>query len=280
MLSSILFPLWDEKRNVVVLDSFFDESGKDDGRIIIVSGYVGSSKLMHQLARDWKDVLRDYKVEYWHTSRFRNPNSKLFKHLSKSRRKRLVRELVTAINRRTLMGVTVVMDKERYLSLTSPRFRSQWGAPYVYCVELALIAISTFLKSEGRHDELINILLEEGHKNAEQAIHHIKILKEDAATADIRPLNVGEYGLGEKRKQPALQAADMLAYSSFEEHRKLRRKPEIFGRLVATKRPRYYWREVTAEIIEGSKAGIAALFRDGRLGKIILNRKGRAGPAL
>jgi len=267
--------LTERARKVIVLDSFLDEGGKDDSSILIVSGFIGASSLMHKLARDWQTTLNNYDVAYWHTKQFRNTKRKLFRHLSQSQKKELAIRLIAAINKRALMGVTVVLNKQQYLDLTTERFRSQWGSPYTYAVQMALLQISLWLDKKGRQEEPINVLLEEGHRNAEQAIDHIRRLKKPN---EVKVLNLRDSGLGDKKGNPVLQAADMLAYSSFEEQRKLKRKPEIFGRLVATRRPRhpdYIWLDCTSELIELTKRGVEILFREKRLGRIVLH--GRNG---
>lgn len=104
VLSSIFFPLWDLERKIIVLDSYFDESGKDDSPVLIISGFVGDSRAMHKLAGDWKALLGNDNVEYWHTKNFRNGNHGLFSHLSESRKTSLVKGLISAINNRALMG--------------------------------------------------------------------------------------------------------------------------------------------------------------------------------
>lgn len=271
VLSSIFFPLWDLNRKVIVLDSYFDESGKEDGPTLIVSGFVGNSVDMHKFARDWMAALTGGDVEYWHTKRFRSGSkNELFAHLSKSQKKDLVKRLIAVINKHMLMGVSVVVNKPEYISLTSDRFRSQWGSSYTFAVQIALFLVSQWLGRKSRQQEPINILLEEGHRNSEQAINHVGRFKNhDSASI----LNLNVYGRGAKKCNPALQAADLLAYSSFEEYRKLRRKPEIFGRLVAPIRPRcpdYIWLNCGPEQIDIAKRGVEAMFKEKRISGITM----------
>jgi hypothetical protein len=268
VLSSILFPLWAAERAIVVLDSYFDEGGSGKRCVLVVSALVSTSSAMNKLGRDWKAILKDFGVPYWHTVDFRHLKPELFRHLSQSKRKKLLTALVREINRRSLMGVTAIINTEEYVKLTTPRFRSQWGAAYTFAVQMCLVEISLHLPKIQRNKECFNVLLEEGHQNAAQTLEHLRRMKEIAAP---RILNICDYGLGGKKQNPVLQAADMLAYSSYEHHRALKRRPEIFGRLVAVGKSGMTYREIPCDKvhIELAKRGVETLFKQKRLGDLV-----------
>lgn len=66
------------------------------------------------------------------------------------------------------------------------------------------------LKETGKLDQVVNILIEDGHANASAAINQIRESKETGSVV----LKYGSYGLAGKSGNPILQAADLLAYGS------------------------------------------------------------------
>jgi hypothetical protein len=248
-----------------MFESFIDESGK--GNTLIISAYVVRSGPAHRFAKTWNEVLDRYKVDYWHSKDFRSSKSKLFRHLTKSKRKDMLLELVAPIKKRFSYGITVEINISEYEAMTSPRFRSQWGSKYTWGVNMVFLSLSKHLEADGCNDEVVNVLIEKGHSNLKQAIEHVERFKNPKNAHVIRVGNVGD---GHKKDNAGLQAADMLAYGSYEELRKLKRKPEIFGRLVANPAPKHVWMSWNPVLVELGKQGVEALYRDEKFGDLTL----------
>jgi len=69
----------------------------------------------------------------------------------------------------------------------------------------------------GRLDQPVNVLIENGHANAKQAI---LLIDQKQKKHSPEGLQINTYGLGGKIGNPILQAADMLAYGVREYHTK------------------------------------------------------------
>jgi hypothetical protein len=229
-----------------VIDCAFDESGSKEsprGDLLVVSSYIGATSRMKRLSRSWQTTLDEFGLPYFHTKELWNGKSKLFKGLSKTQRKRLLSALIESVHYNVQWGFSAFIYPDYYVSKTSERFRSQWGSPYTFAMRLTILLLILILERDKRAGEAVNIMIEEGHRNASQAL---EMIREFSAFED-RPLNIRNYGLGPKKGQPALQAADMLAYASCED---FCTKSRLMDRLVAKESVTHFWINCNTEVVE------------------------------
>jgi hypothetical protein len=158
--------------------------------------------------------------------------------------------LLERIKRRVDFGISAYIDESLYGKLTSQRFRSQWGAPYSFCVHTVLGKLRLLLDEEKKSQERVNVVLEAGHRNIGQVIEQLK--------RHGWP-QLGSVGIDKKMDQPALQAADLLAYSTCE-YLTASGKPYLFERVRTTKKP-IFLINCTTEYIEEFKASVGDYFK-------------------
>lgn len=229
-----------------MIDCAFDESGSKEshrGNLLVVSGYFGATSRMARLSRSWQGTLDGFGVPYFHTKELWNGRSELFRGLSKSQRKRLLSALIESVHHNVQWGFSAFIDPDYYVSKTSERFRSQWGSAYTFAMRLTILFFILILERERRAGEAVNILIEGGHPNANQALEMMR----EFSTFEDRPLNIRNYGLGPKEGQPTLQAADMLAYASCED---FCTKSRLVDRLIAGKRITHFWINCNTEVVD------------------------------
>ena len=229
-----------------MIDCGFDESGdkwSPRGNLLVVSTYIGATSHAKKLADKWKTVLRDFDVPYFHCKELWNKKSETFKGLSNTRRKKLLAALIELIKQYMSWGYSAFIDPDYYVSKTSPRFRSQWGSAYTFAIRLTILFFILQLEREKRTGETVNFLIEDGHVNANQAID---MMREFKAFPDL-PIVIGNYGLGGKRNNPILQAADILAYASCQE---FCNRPELMRKLKSRRSPEHFIINCNTEVIE------------------------------
>ncbi len=242
---------WTEESVLLMIDMFFDESGNAKKHLLVVSAYLGPTGDMRKLTRKWKTHLKDYGVEYFHAKDYRKRHSGVFKHLSRTKRKELLDKLLKLIERYAEAGITARINTDEYKRLTTPVFRSQWGAPYPFCVQLILLRLALILhedKRSGRKpDHPVNVLIEDGHTNAQQAL--------DMLNRQHSAIRIVSRGFGKKKDHPLFQAADLLAYSS-SDHSSTPDESYLFERLRSARKPTYYMITCDAGIIEIAKSAV------------------------
>jgi len=246
-----------------MIDGFFDESGSGKHGITVVSAYFGTTGNMKKLGASWRDSNARNCLPYFHTKDFYKRDHGVFRGLSKRKRKHLLGTLIGDINRYCEYGIAAWVKDAVYKSNTSPRYRSQWGSAYTFCVQMVLLRLAIFLEeSNARSNTTVNILLEEGHRNSVESRQHLIRPK--------YPFKVGTVRLGSKTQDTGLQAADLLAYSSFE-HIREPGKSYLYQRLRRTNRPTYVLIRCNEQVIELSKEAISDHFK---LRKIFREQQG------
>ncbi len=248
-----MFPSWWlEDSSLLMIDSYFDESGRNDKHLTVVSAYFGSRGDMSALSKRWKKDIDGAAIEYFHSRDFYRRDSGVFRNLSRTRRKHLLDGLLEHVKRWVAFGISAYIDESVYQQITTPRFRSQWGSAYSICVHTVLGELGILLDERNRSQELVNVVLEKGHRNVCQVIEQLK----RPGVGSPRILSVG---YAAKKDQPALQAADLLAYSICE-HLSTAQKPYLFERVRATKKPTILI-HCTSEYIEQFKVTVGDYFK-------------------
>lgn len=205
------FPSWYADEDfVLMLDYGFDESGK--GNRLIVSAQIGRSDRLRRFSRKWQSVLEKADIPYFHSKDFNNYSSGIFKSLDRSERLRLLRKLCILIHDFVDVGFSAKIDTSHYKAITTPEFRSRWGSAYSYAAQCVALNAYAHLRDKQLELDPVNVLFEWGHRNVGQAIDHFC-----SAIDGTVFINVKTCGKGPKEGNPLLQAADMLAFSVWQE---------------------------------------------------------------
>jgi hypothetical protein len=210
---------WDKDSCLVAIDLGYDEGGSGDK--LLVSVQIGITEQAKKLKRKWK---LPGGLPYFHSKDFGVYNGGVFTKagLGRKARERLVGQLGTAIRQHLLFAVTARISISQYESLTSQLFRSKYGTAYGFAVNACLLCAYGLVTDHGHNPEF-NILIERGHRNAEQIAQILEGLQKVPAEVQrtagdnvIPDLRILTTGLGEKKDHPILQAADMVAYSEWQ----------------------------------------------------------------
>jgi len=197
-----------------MIDCGIDESGfaNSKGETVVVSAYFAATPHMAKFNKDWQADLDKLEIPFFHAKELWKPKSKLFRGISMSKRNALLSRLVGHIDKRIDIGLSAHIDVNQYRLETSDRFRSQYGSPYTFAIRQILMHLCVLLRNNKRNHEPINIVIEAGHRNEQQALD---LLAEFDANRD-RPLNIAYRGSAPKLHNPPLQAADLLAFATVE----------------------------------------------------------------
>lgn len=205
---------WDEGDLLMAVDLGYDESGDD--KTILVSMQVAVVQKAKKLKTKWRSELRDSKnLPYFHSIDFGNYTGGIFKELNRSERTTLLNNLSRLIRMRCEIGLSVWVDIEKYNRQTEQPFRSKWGAAYTHAVHTLVLAAYLYCKHFALGFD-VNIILEGGHRNSDQAYQ----ILDDVRKINGQPgalLNILTVSTGDKKNHPILQAADMLAYSEWQQ---------------------------------------------------------------
>ena len=127
------------------------------------------------------------------------------------------------------MGSCIIMSPDDWKDATTDTFRCKHGSAYGACMQLLLILLSYQVrKPPNEEPERISVFLEDGHKNADDAMLRAKYYKDDTEPVEIpsgarvqvleedpfrtRFMRIGGLGLFPKLTTRPLQAADLFVY--------------------------------------------------------------------
>lgn len=236
-----------------MVDIGIDESVPKSSDLLIVSAVLGQTALMKKMDSAWSRELRDDGVDFFHAKDHWNAKYAPYHGLSMTKRKALLAALVEHFRRFAQAGITVSIKPEEYKGITSNAFRSDWGAPYAFAIQILMLMIYLDLHHRERTHEEANILIEEGHKNLGQVAEIIPKMKSN----DSSFLRLNSYSHGSKKGSPILQAADMLVYSAGKHI--VSGDSRIYRQLASRVRPRQFQRlHITPEHISMLKRDLDA----------------------
>jgi hypothetical protein len=212
-----------DRAGLMVLQAWFDESGKGQEPVYLLAGYVGDVEMWKRFSDEWQAELdREPKLPYLHVS-----ESQLFKGLNPAERKARILEFVKIIRNHRPFGITFTLkhsDYRRYFNVLSrhPSMtraeRRMFKNPYFVAFQFVLGL--TLLRQAKRGidsgvEEVIEILFDEDIDRRSRLEIGFKYFLDTMRrrTPQFLPLliNEGPEFRDDKRVLP-LQAADLLAW--------------------------------------------------------------------
>ena len=155
-----------------MIDCGIDESGSTK-HLLVVSALIGQTSLMKKMSRAWTVDLKRHNVDFFHSKEHWNRKAKPYHGISMIKRRTLLTCLVGHIHRYAEAGFFVCIDTKEFDQIVTNRFKTQWGSSYSFAIQLLFIIIHLNLRQRGHLHETVNILIEDGHKNANQAMEII-----------------------------------------------------------------------------------------------------------
>jgi hypothetical protein len=161
---------------LIVIDIGIDES--KSGSTLVLSAIIGKTGSMEKLDTEWSCELKRSGVDYFHAKDHWNRSFKPYHGISRDEREMLLARLIGHLHHRFLFGASTTVDEAEYRETASERFRSQYGSPYGWGFQMLMVLILLELKRQGKDNQPVNILIEDGHANARQVIGLIDHKKE------------------------------------------------------------------------------------------------------
>lgn len=228
---------------MTILAAYLDDSGTHAGSgWVVAAGGVASVKQWMKLSRTWERTIAPWKLEkeYFRMADFVNGVGDYSAWSQELRAARLNR-LIEIINKniRLLVGNAV---KEADFAEAFRRCPSvKIGTAYRFCAFLALPAVNAWREKSPRR-EPVDFVFESGNKLMNE---YGRILAQIGSEEGPREkFGVASMTVGHKRDMPALQAADVIAYSTYK-------------CLVGERITPPYLEKALARLFENKKEGIA-----------------------
>lgn len=195
---------------MTIVESYFDESYTNDGtNILCVAGYLIDCDEARELEHEWKQVLRDYKLPFFHMTEC-NSTDGVFDHLTLHEADKAARRMIRIIKRRVRFGVAITIDLNCWNRITSGSFGSAYSWAVSTCFSAVQERISDWSK-KGTWDGRISYIFESGHKDQKETEC---LIQERYAS---NPYTIEQYrylshSFVKKVDSCGAQAADILAW--------------------------------------------------------------------
>jgi hypothetical protein len=195
---------------VNLVEVYFDESGSHQGSpVLCVAGYLLDSENAKLLTKEWDEVLGSKGLTHFRMVDCAHGNGE-FAKLSKDDRIEVAKALIEIIKARMLRGMGAMIVAERYDELMP--YHPNLGGSYSYCIWNCLIGIGEWRK-EANYQGDMAFFFESGHASQSEANRTMDLAFRSPESR--AKLGYVSHTFVDKKKFPAVQAADLLAWQMF-----------------------------------------------------------------
>jgi hypothetical protein len=197
----------------IVLGGYFDESGiHDEGKILVMCGYIGPSDEWGRVERVWREEFGNI---VFHAADLESGFGD-FKGTGPRERDRIKSRAIEIVTHSALLGIASGVVKEHYLQVfNTPELQAVSGSPYEACFQDAIdraLDRSAMFVTEDRHTAFVFDQQEEWQRKGKMMWDGMMQLSLDEW--DFREF-AESLTFGSKKKLVPLQIADHLAYETY-----------------------------------------------------------------
>ena len=198
-----------------MISAYFDESAEEKvgHGVLTVAGYVFEDAGLTGLEREWRELLRTYKLPYFHMAECnvddpQPPN--VFAHLTKDERIEAAKVAIAIAREHPLVGAAYVVKQEEYREiLEDGGFVCD---AYSFLLWSALLQVAKWC-TQNRPQQSLSLFFEQGYKSQSRANELLRFAIQDKAAwrSKGRPPIISHSFFDKDCSYPG-QAADLLAW--------------------------------------------------------------------
>lgn len=227
------------RRVLAVLKAYFDESGLHSTEAFAISGFIAPEKEWSDFETEWDKILQNpaphpvnsryanfitRPLEYLHAAEMEKLGTKRFRLLGQRNRDYLKAASMKVITTPTILGMGSAIVMESYRNL-SDGVRDVIGEPYMLCFQHAIVQAANLAKHFLLEDPSEDIaFIFERHPRWQIKANQMWLKMIDQGFA--KRYRMGTLTFACKEKFKPLQAADRLAYETYQHFTNPIRRPE------------------------------------------------------
>jgi len=204
------------------LEVYFDDSGTHSNTSVAVAAcYISNKSQWDEFDRNWKDILREEDLEYFHTADFFNANRRPYSEWDHPKRTKFLKRMISTINLRTKIGLAIAIPKLVYDEFAPERYKQTYAKDhYTFAVKCCMGLIWEW-RTEYNISEPMKYAFDNVNKGPSRVREQIGNIWSDFETD---PQVREKYGITEmdgwlfqsKKSFTPLQAADVLAWHMYD----------------------------------------------------------------
>jgi hypothetical protein len=202
------------RRFIAMFRAFFDDSGTHDGApVVIVGGVVGKDEQWDLFNDLWRSVIAKRSLPYFHTTKFKVAKDAPYSTLCDAEKTTLLDQLLLTLRARASLVVSSAISASSYDAVLTQEQKLRYGDPFHLAAQLCWLGIKLWADKHEYNDPIPFVI--EGGTKREKGLQVVfdKLLANPKMKALLR---LDSLTLGTKEKFPALQAADIIANSTYE----------------------------------------------------------------
>ncbi len=219
-LTVALYNRWEPEAVFVIIKGYFDESGTHAGSPVMTFGcFVAPATRWNGFNVKWRRLLSDNGLNFYHTRRFIHGNGE-FHGWSDARCLTFVDRMATVLAEHVTFGLSLALReadyRQHYRRDGAPqgaRLDSMYGLCFRYCLH---VIIQRCREAFPTDETKIAFVLESGHNNTGDAKRIFHEIKNDPKETPNLFQVLRSIAFMDKKKVPALQAADGMATNAFQ----------------------------------------------------------------
>jgi Protein of unknown function (DUF3800) len=211
-----------------MVEAYFDESGTDgQSPIMAVAGYVMVEDQARRLDAEWKQVLEEFNLEYFHMASCAH-GAGIFKKVTRDHRIEIGKRMIGIVKCRVEKGVVALVSEQEFEELAHPSFKTVVGGAYSWCIQICLQGVAQHIKSLQANSAAY--FFESGHRDQNQThrilnrLVSVPELKEKYVCSSITFAKK----IPERPEDPhvrPLQAADLFAWQICKRYKDMNAQP-------------------------------------------------------
>jgi hypothetical protein len=186
-----------------MFSAYFDASRDKESRILTLGGFVSTLRKWERFEREWKAILEEYGIAYFHMTDFVSSHSEFSEWRGQSEKRRVfVARLVQCIKKNTNKGFCTSLLLNDYATVDKEyQARESFGPPYSFCGLASLGMLQEWAKNKNIPVSKVLVFVEDGDEGLGE--FRLRAKQQDC---EVTPLS--------KSKAHALAAGDLVAWKA------------------------------------------------------------------
>lgn len=210
----LAFPseLAEDRRFLIVLDAYFDDSGTHDGSpVVSVAGYLGLPAQWISFETEWKSAIAEFGLNHFGMADYSN-KAKPYCEWTEEQRYARFAKLMKICNAYALGSIGIAVATESFNRVMSGKAKRICGGPYGLAAIACFLRVAELVKSLSS-EAWIAYIFESGTVGAGEVLKVFQ--KNERDESQKHQLRLLSLRFENKRQFVPLQAADIVAYEMY-----------------------------------------------------------------